>query len=216
MNEQEIQEMFDRFWSMVDKKEEGECWEWIGEGENFITPGYWFLPETFLWGMIRGDYTVGNIRSTCRNERCLNPRHLYKYRTNDRKESIFVEHLIKPELTQHREKVSADNKPEQVVISSDKKKNKNGFTFVPDEIINEIDLLTAVVYGKIWRYCQLKDGVCKASLSTMSSELRLDKRTIRARIRKLISSGYIRDLTPDLVHRPHVYVLTDKKPLEKR
>ena len=88
----------------------------------------------------------------------------------------------------------------------------NGFTPVSDQITQEIDMLAALVYGKIWRYNQMKDGVCRASQIRMAKELGISDDAVNSRIQKLEAAGYVVDKTPELKNRPHLFLITDRDP----
>jgi hypothetical protein len=70
--------------------------------------------------------------------------------------------------------------------------------------------MRAAVFGRVWRFCQMKDGVCRASLETISEGLKIDRATAYRHIAELCKDGYLKDLTPDLRNRPHVYADTGK------
>lgn len=85
------------------------------------------------------------------------------------------------------------------------------FTLVPDVLIQRYDLITAIVWGKVWRYCQMKDKVCRTSIRRIANELGITEKTVRKRLKLLIEEGYIKDMTPQIKrYRPHVYVYTEK------
>lgn len=86
----------------------------------------------------------------------------------------------------------------------------DGFTPVIDGMIPEVGAMTALVFGKAWRYCQMPDGVCKASQDRIADELGLSRATINTHISKLVEAGYLEDTTPDLVGLPHQYRDTGK------
>jgi len=86
----------------------------------------------------------------------------------------------------------------------------NGFTPVIDTILQEVGVMSAVVFGRVWRYCQMKDGVCNASLETIAEELKVDRTTIIRHMGLLVQHGYLQDHTPDLRNRPHIYSDTGK------
>jgi biotin operon repressor len=88
-----------------------------------------------------------------------------------------------------------------------------GFTPLFDTIAKEHGIITAAVYGKMWRYAQMKDGACKASQERLAGELGLTRQTINKHIETLIASGYIVDKTPTLAGAPHVYSVTKKADL---
>ena len=86
----------------------------------------------------------------------------------------------------------------------------DGFTPVIDTVVDELGLMAAVVFGRIWRYCQMEDRVCKASLETIGDSIGVDKATVMRHAKDLCQAGYLKDLTPELRNRPHVYVDTGK------
>jgi DnaD/phage-associated family protein len=67
------------------------------------------------------------------------------------------------------------------------------------------DLQAPAVFGVVWRYCQMEDGVCKASLRTIADILDIDEVTVMRRLKVLCDDGFLIDTTPDLRNKPHVY-----------
>lgn len=61
------------------------------------------------------------------------------------------------------------------------------------------------VLGKMWRYSEMSDGVCRASLDTIASELGIGKTTVKRIIPILEQSKMIIDTTPNMRNVPHVY-----------
>ena len=96
--------------------------------------------------------------------------------------------------------------PDTVPIQSKIK----GFTPLPDSIAETHGLMRAAVFGKVWRYCQMRDGVCKASLETIADGLGIDRSTVSRHIEALCQDKYLKDLTPLLKNKPHVYSDTRK------
>jgi DnaD/phage-associated family protein len=88
------------------------------------------------------------------------------------------------------------------------------FTPCPDVLVIKYSHTTALVWGKIWRYCQMKDEVCKAAIKRLADELGLSDDTIGKHIKLLEKGGYIKDLTPEVRHKPHEYVDTGKLKLK--
>ena len=88
-----------------------------------------------------------------------------------------------------------------------------GFTPVLDDLIREYDLVTAAIYGIVWRYAQMSDKVCKASLKRIGGRLDLSGKTAERHIKKLCDDGYLVDLAPDLRNKPHTYAVTGKAEL---
>jgi DnaD/phage-associated family protein len=90
----------------------------------------------------------------------------------------------------------------------------SGFTLCPDELVEKYSHTTALVWGKVWRYCQMKDGVCKASIDRIAKELGLSDVTIGKHIKLLEEGTYIKDLTPDVRNKPHEYIDTGRLKLK--
>ena len=80
-----------------------------------------------------------------------------------------------------------------------------GFTPVIDVLAKELGTMTALVYGIVWRYCQMEDKVCRASKQTIAANANIDAKTVQRHLHKLAKSGYLEDLTPGLKHAPHSY-----------
>jgi hypothetical protein len=80
--------------------------------------------------------------------------------------------------------------------------------FIPVfDVVSEFydDPITALVFGRMWNYFGMKDGVCKAGLERLASEMRISRATVIRHIEKLCSDKFIIDLTPDRRNRPHEY-----------
>lgn len=71
----------------------------------------------------------------------------------------------------------------------------NGFTPVIDKIVKEHGYMTALVFGRIWRFCQMETGVCNASQETIGKSIGVDRHTIINHAEKLIKSGYLKSIT---------------------
>ncbi len=82
------------------------------------------------------------------------------------------------------------------------------WTKLPKELVEKYGVMVAAVGGQIWSYCQMREGVCRASETRLAEELKLSRRTVSRAIRILIEGGYVIDLTPSLLHRPHRYICT--------
>jgi hypothetical protein len=82
----------------------------------------------------------------------------------------------------------------------------SGFTPIFDVLIeHHKDLVRAAVHGAMWRFCQMQDGVCKASLETIGASIGVSSATAMRHADELVKDGYFEDLTPDLRNRPHIY-----------
>ncbi len=81
------------------------------------------------------------------------------------------------------------------------------FTFTPilDIVAAQLGLVTAAVYGVVHRHCQMRDGICRASIRRMAQLVGVDRATILRHLRKLVEAGYLEDLTPDQRNKPHIY-----------
>jgi len=85
-----------------------------------------------------------------------------------------------------------------------------GFTPVIDILVDKLGLMPALVYGNVWRFCQMEDGVCKARLEKIAKRVGVSYKTAQRHIKVLCNEGYLEDLTPDLRNAPHVYADTGK------
>ena len=87
-----------------------------------------------------------------------------------------------------------------------------GFTPVFDELVANEDIGNegALVFGRMWRYCQMRDGVCRASTRTIAEGVGLSQATVSRRIAALIEHGYLVDTTPDRGNVVHIYADTEK------
>ena len=87
-----------------------------------------------------------------------------------------------------------------------------GFTPLIDHLIEdpEVGLMGAVLFGRVWRYCQGSYGVCSASKDTLAQNLGISRRSIIRHLQRLCALGYLDDLTPDLRNKPHTYRDTGK------
>jgi DnaD/phage-associated family protein len=86
----------------------------------------------------------------------------------------------------------------------------DGFTPLIDALVQQFGIVTAAVFGKVWRYCQMSDGVCKASQERLARELGMNRVTINQHIDILVKAGYLKDKTPNLSGKPHEYADTGK------
>jgi hypothetical protein len=67
-----------------------------------------------------------------------------------------------------------------------------GFTPVFDSLVAKHGATVALVYGKIWRYCDWSElGVCTASNKRLAEELDLSESTIKRTKQFLAEEGYI-------------------------
>ena len=108
----------------------------------------------------------------------------------------------------HQQMIGRGNNVNKLAKMSD----ESWFTPVSDRITKELGMYPALVYGKIWRYNQMKDGVCRASKIRMAEELGISDDSVGDSMTILEDAGYIVDKTPELRNRPHIVLITDKDP----
>jgi DNA-binding MarR family transcriptional regulator len=94
-------------------------------------------------------------------------------------------------------------------MSRSPRKNRDGgdLTFSPifDLVAAQYGLVTAAVYGVVHRHCQLRDGVCRASIRRLAQLIGVDRATVLRHLHKLVEEGFLEDLTPDQNNKPHIY-----------
>jgi len=73
---------------------------------------------------------------------------------------------------------------------------------------NQTNLVTAAVFGVVWRYCQMSDHVCRARLDTIADQAGVNRRTVIRHLATLKARGWIVDLTPRYRNAPHTYQVT--------
>lgn len=89
----------------------------------------------------------------------------------------------------------------------------SGFTPVIDGLLRDTDLETAVVFGMVWRYCQMESGECYASLQKIANRTGLSYKTVQRRMKILVKKGYLREINPHMKYSPHTYLDTGKAAL---
>ena len=83
----------------------------------------------------------------------------------------------------------------------------SGFIPVFEVVLHHYkDYMTALVFGRMWQYCGMKDGVCKATIEKLAQDLEMSTATVMRHIELLEEGGYIYDQTPERRNRPHEYV----------
>ena len=65
------------------------------------------------------------------------------------------------------------------------------------------------VLGKIWRYAQMRNGVCEASIETIANDLGMGISSIQRIIPILENSKMVTDLTPKIRNHPHTYRINE-------
>jgi len=67
----------------------------------------------------------------------------------------------------------------------------DGWTPMIDKLIIEHGYMTSMIFGIIWRYCQMIDGVCTASKETLAKKLGVSRQTIITHANWLVKNGYL-------------------------
>jgi len=73
------------------------------------------------------------------------------------------------------------------------KKQQDDWDWTPvyDAIANELGLITATVYGAVWRFQQSGNGASSVSPRKMARHLGICRRTVVRALKRLIESGHI-------------------------
>ena len=93
----------------------------------------------------------------------------------------------------------------------------SGFIPVFEVVLHHYkDYMTALVFGRMWQYCGMSDGVCKASLDRIGKDIEVSAVTVMRHAEKLVNDGYLIDTTPDRRNAPHVYMDGRKVEMKSR
>ncbi len=93
----------------------------------------------------------------------------------------------------------------------------SGFIPVFEVVLHRYkDYMTALVFGRMWQYCNMSDGVCKASLERIGKDLEISAVTVMRHAEKLVENGYLIDTTPDRRNAPHEYLDGRKVEMKSR
>ena len=74
-----------------------------------------------------------------------------------------------------------------------------------ESLVKELGRNTASVYGAIWRFCQMRENVCRASIGTVGARIGMSRRSVIRHVKILVENGYLTDLTPGSKNTPHAY-----------
>ncbi len=81
------------------------------------------------------------------------------------------------------------------------------YTPLIDLIVDEVGLIGAAVYGIVFRYCQMRDGMCYASHRRLASHIGVSPKTVTRYLNQLIKLGYLKIGASSM--RPEGYVPTN-------
>ena len=84
-----------------------------------------------------------------------------------------------------------------------------GFFMAPEAIVADLGPAQAVLYGRIWRYCQ-GGGACYASIATLAGECGVSRPTVCRWIGELVDTGYITRQSGQAAGKTSVLVTTRK------
>ena len=85
-------------------------------------------------------------------------------------------------------------------------KNVEGFTPVPDSIREKYGVITASVFGVIWRFSRTQDGICKQSYKTLGQYIGLNRVTITRHVKILEEAGLITKLEKNGRKNNHIII----------
>ena len=82
-----------------------------------------------------------------------------------------------------------------------------GFTLCFDWVIRATGSAdTALLYGLVWRYAQMREKRCRASCSRMASDLGWSRQRVMRHLRRLHTNGLIACLNPEDLGTPRHYI----------
>ena len=80
------------------------------------------------------------------------------------------------------------------------------FTYLWDWAVEEVGFEAAAVYGVIYRYCEMRDQKCYASIDTLAAHVGMTRQRFSRHLKTLVERGLVIDLTPDAKGVPHEYI----------
>ncbi len=84
------------------------------------------------------------------------------------------------------------------------------FTPLFESVLHDLGRGAAMVYGRVWRYCQGPERACCASNRAIATSLGMGTGTVNRQLKRLVAQGYLRDTTPGRRRSPHRYQPTGK------
>lgn len=69
--------------------------------------------------------------------------------------------------------------------------NIDGWTPIIDDLAKELGLAAAIVFGRVWRFCQMNDNCCWAAQETIAKEYKISSDSVARALKKLVESGYL-------------------------
>ncbi len=74
----------------------------------------------------------------------------------------------------------------------------DGWTPIIDDVVQEVGLTAAAVFGVIWRFCQMEKGVCMASQTTIAEKLGISRQTVNTCAKKLSEYEFIEEISDEV------------------
>lgn len=85
-----------------------------------------------------------------------------------------------------------------------------GYTPIFDVVATRLGTMTALVFGVVWRHCQMRLGVCTAGVPRLADLTGIAEKTVRRHLAVLVENGYLEDMTPGIRNKAHIYKDTGK------
>jgi DNA-binding MarR family transcriptional regulator len=87
--------------------------------------------------------------------------------------------------------------------------SKTRYTPLIDNLVHDVGILGAAVFGRVWRYCQMERGYCHAEQGRIADELELSRGKVNECLRELVEKGYL-GTTKNTKGRTVIYYDTGK------
>lgn len=85
-----------------------------------------------------------------------------------------------------------------------------GYTPIFDVVATRLGTMTALVFGVVWRHCQMRLGVCTAGVPRLADLTGIAEKTVRRHLAVLCEADYLEDMTPGIRNKAHIYRDTGK------
>lgn len=80
---------------------------------------------------------------------------------------------------------------------------KESWSKLHSQILDELGLYPAAVFGVIEGYAKMDHRVCYAAQGTIAQRLNISRGSVNSAIKKLCEAGYLENTTPDKRNRSH-------------
>jgi hypothetical protein len=93
-------------------------------------------------------------------------------------------------------------------MSKTNMQRSKGFTPIIDGLVQEFGSTTALIFGIVWRFCQMEFGECTASQDTIAKRANMGRASVNRCLKRLVDTGYL-----DVVKsfgKPNIYQDTGK------